>query len=159
MAKLTKVPEFIANMTEDELYHWTLEDVLNEDGSVKTPGIITKAVEWGVIDELEKLLETKSKKKRYPRVLKPSKKPELKGKLTWQADKTQEPHWELSPVGFFEVKAQFIHDICGLPRVEKNTEPDFRSKIKAAAAAARAAKEAASASANDAIDEKLGFKK
>lgn len=157
MAKLTKVPEFITNMTEDELYHWTLEDTLNEDGSVKTPGIITKAVEWGVIDELEKLLEAKSKKKRYPRVLKPSKKPELKGKLTWQADKTQEPRWEVSPVGFFEIKAQFIHDICGLPRVDKSNEPDFRSKIKAAAAAARAAKE--TATSTDDIDAKLGFKK
>lgn len=161
MAKLTKVPEFLLEMSKDEdaLYYWTLEDVLNEDGSVKTPGIITKAVEWGVIDDLEALLEEKSTKKRYPRVLKPSKKPELKGKLTWQADKTQQPHYELSPVGFFEVKAQFIHDICGLPRVDKPEEPDFRAKIKAAAAAARAAKEAAASSSADAIDEKLGFKK
>lgn len=137
MPKLTKVPQFLLDMTNEELMEWNLEDETKEDGTV-VPGMITKAIEWDCIDELVALLDTTSEKKRYPRVKKPSKK--IAGKMTYQADKTQEPIVETSPLGFFEVKAKFIHEICGLPSLAKPEEPDFRAKIRAAAAKAAAQK-------------------
>ena len=154
MAKLKKVPQFLLDMTNEELMAWNLEDETKEDGTV-IPGMITCAVEWDCYDELEALLDATSTKKRYPRVLKPSKK--IPGKMTWQADKTQPQYEQVSPVGFFEVKAKFIHEVCGLPSLAKPEEPDFRAKIRAAAAEARA-KKAAAASKNEkeaAIDEKV----
>lgn len=157
MPKLDKVPQFLLDMSNDDLMNWNLEDETKEDGTF-VAGMITKAVEWGCIDELAALLEETSEKKRYPRVKKPSKKnPE---KLTYQADYTQEPVVEVSPLGFFEVKAKFIHDVCGLPSLAKPVEPDFRAKIREAAAKARAAKEAAqkSDSLEEMIEETFGKK-
>ena len=114
--------------------------------------IISKAVEWGVIEDLEELLNATSTKKRYPRMPKWS---EEKQKIVYVADKSKPQYETTSAVGFFEVKAKFIHDVCGLPSLAKPEEPDFRAKIRAAAEAARKAQ----AAAGDDIDEKLGFKK
>ena len=143
MAKLKNVPQFLLDMTNEELMEWNLEDEYDENDNLIRPGMITCAINWGCIDELEALLDATSTKKRYPRVLKPSKK--IPGKMTWQADKTQPKYEQVSPVGFFEVKAKFIHEVCGLPSLKKPAEPDFRAKIRAAAAGARAGKAAAAA--------------
>lgn len=158
MAKLAKIPEFFTAMTETELQDflstWELEDEFDKEGKLIRVGMINRAIEWGVIDDLEALLDETSPKKRYPRVLKPSKKdPE---KLTWQADKTQKPEMVVSPVGFFEVKAKFIHDVLGFPRLKEEPVVDFRAKIRAAAAAARAnKKDAAYEAAAAKVDAKL----
>ena len=155
MAKLTTAPDFLVNMSNNDLMNWNLEDEYDDNGVLIREGMITKAVEWGCIDELEALLEETSTKKRYPRVKKPGKK--NPNKMTYQADTTQEPVIEVSPLGFFEVKARFIHDICALPSLAKPEEPDFRAKIRAAAAKARAAKEAAAknATAEEKADAKV----
>ena len=152
MAKLTKVPQFLLDMSNDDLMNWNLEDEFDKDGNLVREGMITKAVEWGVIDDLEALLDATSEKKRYPRKKVWS---DEKQKYVYKADKSKPKYTTVSPVGFFEIKGKFIHDICGLPKVEKVEEPDFRAKIRAAAEAARKAK----AAAGDEIDEKLGFKK
>ena len=52
--------------------------------------------------------------------------------------------------GFIKAKSRFLHEICGVPYVEKNKKPSFAEKLAAAYAAS---------AENDAIGEKLGFKK
>ena len=135
MPKLTTVPQFLLDMSNEDLKNWNLDDETMEDGTVK-PGMITKAVEWGCIDELAAILEETSEKKHYPRVKKVGKK--NPNKMTMQADKTQKAIVKVTPLGFFEVKAKFIHEICGLPSIAKPAEPSFRDKILAAAKKAQA---------------------
>ena len=142
MPKLNTIPAEMLGKTNDELMEMSFEEILE---------IATK---YNCLDALSILCDKKSKKKKYPRVLKPSKKPELNGKLTYQADYTAQPEYVMSPLGFFEIKAQFIHDICCVPRVEKAKEETFRDKIKAAAKAAAAK----SASTTPTIDAMLSKK-
>lgn len=52
--------------------------------------------------------------------------------------------------GFIKAKSRFLHDVCGVPYVEKNKKPSFAEKLAAAYAAS---------AENDEIGEKLGFKK
>ena len=141
MANLKKMPEFLAAMTADELQdflsNWTLEDEFDENGNLIREGMLTKAVEWDVIDDLVALLDATSTKKRYPRKAVWN---EEKGKTVYVADKSKPQYETTSPIGFFEVKAKFIHEICAVPKVEKEEKEDFRAKIRAAAAAAKAKK-------------------
>lgn len=123
---LKTIPAEMMGKTNEELMAMSEEEITDI------------AIKYGVIDELAALAATKTQKKRYPRVLKPSKNPKLNGKLTWQADTTAKPIIEYTEIGFFEVKAQFIHDICGVPRVEKVKKETFRDRFAAAAAAAKA---------------------
>lgn len=113
--------------------------------------VVAIAKEIGKVKELRALFEGKVEKKRYPRVLKPSKNPELAGKLTWQADTDAEPEIRLEKPDFFIIKAKFFHEVCGLPYVEKEeAEDSFLALVEAALA-----EEEDTAS----IDAALGFNK
>lgn len=154
MAKLEKVPQWLLDMSNEDLMHWELEDEYDDKGNLVREGMITKAIEWGVMDDLEALLDETSTKMRYPRMAKWD---EEKQKTVYVADKSKPKYESVSAVGFFEVKAKFIHEVCGLPSLAKPVEKDFRTKIREAAAKARAAKEAAAkiATAEEKADAKV----
>ena len=106
--------------------------------------IVELAREIGKLPELLALFDMKVEKKRHKnRVLKPSKNPKLNGKLTWQADTSEEPEIVVEDAGFFEIKAKFIHDICALPYTEKEDKEDSFKALVLAAIAAEGANAAA----------------
>lgn len=109
--------------------------------------IIAIATEIGKLDELVRISTEKVEHKHYPRI---NVYDEKKHKNVSVADKTQPPVIAMEEPTFFEIKAKFIHDVCGVPRKAKEKKPTFYDKIMAAAAAASTA---------DVIGEKLGFKK
>ena len=109
--------------------------------------IIAIATDIGKLDELARIAAEKVEHKHYPRITVYD---EKKGKNVSVADKTKAPVFVMEAPTFFEIKAKFIHDICGVPRKQKAKQPTFRDRIAAAAA---------NGNKNDAIGEKLGFKK
>ena len=132
--------------------------------AMKKPQLIEVAREIGKLNELLALFDMKVEKKRHSkkRVLKPSKNPKLNGKLTWQVDDTEETTTVIEDAGFFEIKAKFIHEVCGLPYTEKEKELSFKEMVLAAIAEEEAKKASAAeelAAEQDEINKKLGFKK
>lgn len=84
----------------------------------------------GLLDELFKLFSMKSEKTIYPRKKVWS---EEYQKDVYVADKEKTPKKKVSKLGFFEIKARFIHEICGFPYVEKDEPEDsFLNLVKAA---------------------------
>ena len=129
--------------------------------AMKKPELIKVASEIGKLKEFLALCDEKVQRKRHSkRVLKPSKNPKLNGKLTWQADTSEKPVVVEEDAGFFEIKAKFIHEICGLPYAEKEPkEPTLRDMILAAIAEeeAKAANDTENLEAQ--MDEVFGKKK
>lgn len=91
----------------------------------------------GLLPELAKLFSMKSEKTVYPRKKEWD---EEKQKYVYVADKDKTPKKKLSKLGFFEIKAKFLHDVCGLPYVEKEEAADSFENLVKAAMKAEAAK-------------------
>lgn len=92
--------------------------------------LVEVAREFGLLPELNKLFSLKSEKTIYPRKKEWS---EEKQKYVYVADKDKTPKKKVSKLGFFEIKAKFIHEICGLPYVEKEEPVDsFENLVKLA---------------------------
>lgn len=92
--------------------------------------IIAIATDIGKLDELVRITTEKVEHKHYPRITVFD---EEKQKNVSVADKTKPPVVSLEEPTFFEIKAKFIHDICGIPRRAKEKKPTFYDKILAAA--------------------------
>lgn len=96
------------------------------------------ARQHGLLPELFKLFSMKSEKTIYPRKKVWN---EEKQKEVWVADKDKAPKKKVSNLGFFEIKAKFIHDVCGYPYAEKEEAVDSFLNLVKAAMKAEASKE------------------
>lgn len=116
---------------------YTFEQVMKMDEDA----FLALVTEVNAFDKYVKLCGKSTKQKKYPKVLKPSKK--IPGKMTYQADKTQQPVIVTKPITFFEVKTLFAKQVLGLKKKDAPNKDSFRKRAEAAAAAAKAAAEKA----------------
>lgn len=101
----------------------TFEKLMN----MKEDEFFSFVVKQGKAAEFEEILSRTTKQKKYPKVLKPSKK--IEGKMTYQADKTQKPQIVSKPITFFEAKAAFAKEVLKLEKKTKQDKPTFRDRF------------------------------
>jgi hypothetical protein len=106
---------------------YTFEQVMKMDEEA----FLALVTEVNAFDKYVKLCGKSTKQKKYPKVLKPSKK--IPGKMTYQADKTQQPVIVTKPITFFEVKTAFAKEVLKLEPKGKIAKETFRDRAAAAA--------------------------
>lgn len=80
----------------------------------------------GHSETIKPILRRKTPQKQFPRVLKPSKK--NPNKMTYQADKTQEPVIVKRPITFFETKAAYCFEILKIEKKPQEPKNTFRTR-------------------------------
>ena len=98
---------------------------------MKEDEFIAYVAKAGKMAELDEIAGRTTKQKKYPKVLKESKK--IPGKMTYQADKTATPKIVSKPITFFEVKTAFAKEVLKLEKKVKEDKLTFRDRIAAAA--------------------------